>query len=423
MPATLTPLDPPRGRRPIHRTPKPLQGLLPAVVLSLLLSAPSVVSAQTADGVVSQVSGHVLLVEPGPGAGGAAFAARPLQVLAAGTFLELGRGAAATVLCAEDVLVRLSGPTSWRLGPATCSQGSPLPDGTFLRLVPGAGRVRALAGTLFEESPSRGDDGFGTEPVLLSPRSPQRSTVTIFEARPEIAWAEVRGTLEYEVVVVRSDGERTTTVAGRTANCQPDLRTRPLRSCRLEWQGAALSPGEKVTLQVRARVGDPSRPLRESDAALLQRMGTEAHSAVARELEALSDSTEPSFELLRAFLFSHHGLYNEAAAHLAAAFEEQPQATLAVQLADLYLGLGLHQSALHLYQRAESLLPPRRGESATRATVHMGYGRLYLRGKDPRPPLAVESFRRAARLFQEAGLDREAQQAETEAARAGRGLP
>lgn len=390
----------------------------PALALLALLLAPCAVLADAA-GVISQVDGPVMLVEPGAGAGGSAFPARPLQVLAPGASLDLGRGAAAAVLCAGDQLVRLAGPTSWRIGPQTCAAGRTVPTGTFLGLVPGDGRRVDLAGSLLQESPSRGDDGFGIVPVLLSPRSPQRLTTAIYDTAPSIVWTEVRGALDYELVLGRGGRESIERVGGPRARCVSDRWRGRLRTCSLEWPWQPLAPGETVSLVVRAHVSDPDRPLREADGSSLRVVAGTVRRDVETTLTQL-DGQDPSFALLRAGLFHRNELYNEAAAELSAMLEAQPQPTVAVQLADLHLGLGLPQSAQNIYQRAESLLPPRRGEDATRAAVHLGYGRFHMRGKDPQPALALRQFERAVKLFRSVGMEADALEAEAEADRARR---
>ena len=426
-PLSLTPLSStPLGSKPVGSTPPSFRPWW--VVLLVLCLLPTTAGADAA-GVISQASGQVLLVESVRGAGGPAFPARPLQVLATGTFLELGRGGAAAVLCSGDRLVRLSGPTSWRVGPQTCARGTPVPAGTFAGLVPGEGRRIQFAQSLLEESPSRGDDGFGSVPILLSPRSPQRLEVAAYASTPDLVWVEVRGSLEYELILGRNGREHVVQVKGQKADCQPDLRTRPQRGCRIAWPWPALTAGETVTLTARARVRDADRPVRETDPSRLHLVSGASRRQVAAELAVLGGdqgggdgASDPSLALLKASLFERHGLFNEAAEQLVALLEHQPQATVALQLADLYLGLGVHQSALHLYSRAESMLPTR-GEEALRAAVQLGFGRCHLRGKDPDARQAVAKLEYAAKLFRRAQMDESAAEAQAEADLARRSLP
>ena len=396
--------------------------LLSLAAAALALASLNALAASTASpsALLSQVRGEVTLASP---SGTSQPQALPLQQVADGATLRLARGAEVVILCADDRVLRLTGPAAWSPGPGSCASGQALPAGTYQRLVPARGQVRSFNGNLLEESASRSDDEEGKVPVLLNPRSPQRGQCLILESAPTITWSAVAGALEYELELQRGRQRQTERLAAARVKCLEDRLSSPLRACSLDWPWAPLEPGEEVELLARAFTADPDRPTREGDRSRLRRTSTSFSDPVNTELGALDNLSLPpaTRELLRAAVLSEAGLPNEAAAALAASLDAQPQAAAAARLGDLYLGLGLLRGAQNLYSLAERWLPPRGGENEVRAAVALGLGRLYLRRKDPQPLLAVQHLQRAERLYRQLGWSTEADAAALEKERAQRG--
>jgi len=385
---------------------------------TLLFTALATPVVAQADGaVLSQVTPGVTLQSPALGA--TRYPARPLQLMAPGSTLELPLRGRAVVICADDRVVELNGPQSWQLGSEGCRNGRPVAQGTYRRLRPSQGRAVVLHGSLLTEAPSRSDDENGKLPVLLRPRSPQRLAVDVGEASPELVWTAVNRAQGYELVLDRGSGEKV--VGVDRPECRPNEITEPLRSCTAPWPWPPMRPGETVKLLIRAHVpADADWPVRESDVSKLRRVDEARKRAVEKRLAEVDagDPPKATRALLRAAVLAEAELFNEAAEALAVALEKSPHAETAVRLGDLHLGLGQLRAALNAYGRAEALLPP--GDDELRAALHLGRGRLYLRKSEPY--LASQELGKAARYFRRAGKDAEAEIAETEAERASRDL-
>ena len=367
--------------------------------------------------VISQVQGEATLLA----AGAAGEPARPLQMVATGATLRLSPGAQVLVLCSGDRAVRLSGPVDWLAGPDACAKGKPLAPGTYARLVPAAGRVRSFHGNLLEEAASRGDDGTGKVPVILSPHSPQRRAVLIASPQPAIAWLEVKGALSYDLLLEGDAARPPVTIAADRAACQVDARGTPARVCTAPWPWPPLAAGRQAELRIEALTADPDWRLRKSDVSRLQLADSGLRSTIKARLAALAGGDLPAAtgELLRASIYAEAGLFNESAAALRASLQALPDPALTLRLADLDLGLGLLRPALNEYGRAEQMLTPHTGGDETRAALYLGLGRLYARREDG--ATAAGYLDRAARLFDRLGWSDEAATATAEAARARRG--
>lgn len=373
-------------------------------------------SAQTSAALLSQVQGQVTLVT-----GASTLRARSLQLVAEGAGLKLEAGAEVMVICAGDRAVRIVGPADWRPSDG-CAGGRQLPAGTYRRLVPAQGQVRSFHGSLLAEAPSRSDFDEQKVPTLLSPRSLQRGSMLIGEAAPTIIWNQVDKALHYELVLERRGAKLIHEVAGQTASCKQDGRSRRYW-CSLAWPWAPLQEGEEVTLQLRAETSDLDHKIRNADPSKLRLAPPAVRRQVEERLAGVQNLELPpaTLELLRADVYADAGLYNEAAAALAAALEARQEPAVAVRLGDLYLGLGLLGVARSRYELAESLLGST-GDNEIRAPLQLGLGRTYIRGKDPEPALAVKHLERAAKLYRGLGMSAEAASAAAEAERAGRGL-
>ena len=241
-------------------------------------------------------------------------------------------------------------------------------------------------------------------------------------AKPDVSWLEVTGALTYELTFAQGGEPLTTRIREAAgADCRRDPRAAPARVCTLAWPWPPLAAGREATLKVTAETADPDWRLREADPSTLQLADGKLLGEVDRRLAALAGDDLPAAtrELLRASVYADAGLYNEAAAALAASLDDRPQAAVSVRLADLYLGLGLLRPALNEYGRAEGLLPPRSGDDESRAAVYLGLGRLYARRDEG--ATAADYLAKAARLFRRLGRSADADAADAEAERAARG--
>jgi hypothetical protein len=387
--------------------------------LSTLSLAILFASDAGAAAVLSQVRGRVTLKPPsGTGVG---LPARPLQPLSAGTILRLASRAEAVVLCSGDRVTRLQGPTEWQAGPETCAAGQPLPTGTYARLVLPTGKVRSLDGNLLEEAPSRSGDDPGKLPVLLSPHGPQRGHVLVSEAQPSITWMEVRGALVYRLILRRGQAEEVTAVDASRADCVSDPRSAPVRACKAAWPWSPLAEGVEATLAVEAETDDPNWRVRRADPSRLRLAGATVRRQLEEQLAHLTDTGLPaaSEELLRAAVYEEARFFNEAAAALAASLAAEPQASVAVRLGNLYLGLGLLHSAANQLNQAQARLPRPGEDDELRAAVELALGRLHARREDPEG--ALEFFERAAKTLRRLGEAEAAAEALSEAAHLGGG--
>ncbi|MEM6453788.1 MAG: hypothetical protein AAF772_01710 [Acidobacteriota bacterium] len=341
--------------------------------------------------------------------------AKPLQIIAPGALLVLQPKSEVMVICPGDRAVALRGPQQWSFGSQSCVSGRPLPPNTYASLVPRAGRGVTFHGSLLMEAPSRSDDENGKKPVLVRPRSPQRATVHIADAAPDVVWTSVNKAEAYALVMMRGGRQEVAQLTAYT--CAADALVAPRRACTAPWPWKPLKPGETVEIRVRAEVPvDPDRPVRTSDKSKLHRLESDSAAALRGQLRALDDlGLSTGLHLLRAQVYAGFGLYNEAAEVLRQAFTETESPAIAVQLADVYLGLGQNRAASNVYTLAESRLGAR-GDAAARAALHLGLGRLYVRQNEA--DLAVERLDKAAKLFAKIGLDGDAKQAANEAERA-----
>ena len=161
---------------------------------------------------------------------------------------------------------------------------------------------------------------------------------------------------------------------------------------------------------------DRNRPLRATDPSRLRLATADQQQEIATRLKSLTTSGLPdaSVALLHAAVTSQAGFFNEAAEALQAAMDE-PQATVAIRLADLYLGLGQWRAADNTYRWAEQLLPTH--DDANRAALYLGRGRLSAR-RDNDGYVASQDLEKAADLFQKLGLTGLAEVARAEAKQA-----
>ncbi len=377
----------------------------------MLLTLVGAVSVFADGAVISQVSKGVTLRTDR--LGGARFAARPLQLMPPGSKLELPERTRAVVICAGDRAVELDGPTSWQLGTAGCGQGRALTAGSYQRLLPADGRMRDFHGSLFSESRSRSDDKGGLVPVLVSPRSPTFRDVAVRNPKPTIEWTDVRGASNYELNLEAGGGTlRASTVSVQQANCRPDRRIQGLRICSAAWPWEPLTAGQVVELHVRALTSGAES---SGEVSKLKLVDSGLGRQLDRELGELATKGFPAatLELLRAARLAEAELFNEAASALFAALEEQPQASVAVRLGDLYLGLGLLPGAQTQYSYADRLLGPRSADYEVLAATRLGLGRIYNERKDP--AAAKRELEQAARFYRELGWSEEAREVESEA--------
>ncbi len=322
-----------------------------------------------------------------------------LQAVPWGSTLTLNRSAEAILVCAGDRAVRLAGPGDWPVVPRTCDNGEPVSAGSYSRLQPRAGRVRSFHGHLLAEAPSRSDDQTTKVPVIVSPASPHHRVMTVADGRPELTWSAVSEAMTYDLVLHRDAKEQRVSFGVLDVECSADPRSRPAAACTTGWPWTALREGEEVRLEVLARTPDPDWPVRRADPVRLRRADASTRSTLAGDLATLEGSgPAASPDLQRAAIYQQAGLYNEAAAALAAHLEENPSATVATRLGDLYLGLGLVRAALNHYQHAGNLLPIT-GADTVRAEIELGKGRVYARREDPQLAAlhlekALDGFRR-----------------------------
>jgi tetratricopeptide (TPR) repeat protein len=363
--------------------------------------------------VVAEVKGSVSVADPaelGPEA-----EIRPFQVLAVGAVLNLGIGDRVGLVCSNERLLLLTGPTRWSLTAQGCASGPELPVGSYEDLAPRAGRLQRLSGAAV---PGAGAlvEAFDDPrmPLLLAPRG-----VNVREERPILHWRRARGAQAY---LLRRQGlSRPVEVSAVQAGCEVAPAWDHVEVCTLalppDWPGIA--PGQSYRIQVEAVAsGGSSTVIGEVLPPAVRRLSELDEVKLERRLRAISSSSlgTPGREVLTAAQMARFRLYDVAIATLRQALTAGGPPEVLIALGDLYQAVGLLPWAERSYHRAIV----REASPAPRAAAVLGLGWiLYQRERFDE---ARGAFRRAQSLYVEEGCEAEAEAAAASAVEAERRL-
>lgn len=300
----------------------------------------------------------------------------PMQILRAGEIVRVPTGGYAGLVCSTERWIGLDGETSWQLTEAACSRGRELPPGTYLSVVPHAGRIHTLKGSEVIERDTREKESYyGAVPVVLSPRN-----TALIDPRPTIRWVAVANAIEYQVEII-GPTSFTVRVDADQIVCSPEGHGEgALTICSLPFppDQPAREPGRKYFLKVSALLGIAS-PLRSSEEInKLTLLATDEAVQVGNQVEEIQtlDVDGVTRDLLLAGIYAGHGLYADAILAYQRALVVQPSPTVYVTLGDAYRAIKLYRFAYNSYQAALTQL----GEvddHASRAAVEFGIGHVY----------------------------------------------
>ena len=386
MPTNLTTLLPFRVTVPL------------LLVAGLLVAVPSWASTGATRAVVTEVTGTATVHEVSP-RGGEATRRRlkPLDLVPAGGAVSLPAGAALSILCSTEHLVRVRGPASWRADEAACREGRRQPVGTFATVVPERGRLVRFGDQVALEMITRAGRLDGV-PVLLSPRG-----TALIDPEPRVVWTAVPGAVEYEIEVAHrpTRSTRTVRVEPVEARCGRPVTGWPgPEVCSLAWPDVAppaMAPSGAVTLRVGARISMGGSLRRERSRSRSRWLGSAESEAYRKRLRSASGQGFLG-EVAAARAAIDLGLYEEARSHLRSALASRDAPALWVTLGDLYLEIDLPERAAESYRRA--------ADTATDpvALGHAAFGLGRASYTLQRFGRAAGSFRRAADHFERAGL-------------------
>lgn len=195
---------------------------------ALLSSLTAAMDAGGLTAVVAHVDGEVRVASPAdPGTGSSA---RSLQVLAAGSVVNLGPGAQADLVCSSQHFVALVGPARWSLTAPGCAEGIELPLGTYGDVAPERGRLWGWAGARMVGLEVRVVASENQEqPIPLAPRG-----TNVMAERPFLRWrwSGAAGTYRFEI----GDGARPVRIAAAMSSAGQTrrgiMRLSVQRACR-----------------------------------------------------------------------------------------------------------------------------------------------------------------------------------------------
>lgn len=315
----------------------------------------------------------------------------PLQTVAPGVVVHVPAGASIVLACSTPSLVRIEGPTSWRLDSASCRKGRPIDRADYDLVAPRGGRFR-YAGLLpaFERELRGDDDSDPLIPVVLSPRE-----TAIRSPRPILLWRRVPLAAQYRIKwSSRGADAFSIQVGAEEVDCS--VRADGLDVCTLPWPSDKpdLPPGRTFFLSLAAR-RDFTDDWHAAEGSVEVRTLTADEAALVETklagLERLGFEGAPR-EAALAGVLAESGLRAEAIESLRKAVELAPAAALRITLADLYLSTGLGRLARALY--SQTLEDP---DPAVRADAASGMGQVeYAQGRFHEAALR---FRQAAELY------------------------
>ena len=252
-----------------------------------------------------------------------------------GDLLRLGSAGSATVACADLKLATVEGGVSGY--PCQTAPRTPL----------------VYEGTLL--NPTRGDNGSGDTPLVISPRKTK-----LLNPRPVLRWQPMPGAKSYKLSLRGTNW--TAEMSGASELPYPD-------------SAPALQPG--VTYRLVVTAGDRSSS-EEPGAGLGFSVLGAAEAKAVKEAEAKIRAlslTETATALLIANVYATNGLYAEAVEGLERLPGPQEPAVLRL-LGDLYISTGLNRLAEERYTtalaRSEAL-----SDVEGQAQAHHALGRIY----------------------------------------------
>lgn len=335
-------------------------------------------------------------------------AATVLAPVGAGSQVRAAASGSATLVCANDRVIRLSEGDEIVVTGENCAAGLPLPVHSSSRVAALGEPFGANADSIdLEEDAREREADYGNIPVILSPRQ-----TALLAGTPEIRWIEVPSSVEYLLSLSGPAAFDMVTLEAGATLCAEDPRFAFNRVCSAPWPGEwSMQPGRSYFLTVSARQGlaDPLRESAKSKLTLLkadeaQKVEDEAAAITALGLDPLTG------DLLLAGLYAERGLYAQAIPHYEAVLAAQPAAAVATALGDSYQAIDLQRYAFAAYQDALRLLDALGNDDAVRAAAEFGMGRVeYSRGNYP---AAEPHFVAALDLFTATGAQAAAQAAQ-----------
>jgi len=292
-----------------------------------------------------------------------------------GDVIVAGQDAQAEAVCSDGESLRVEHDQSVTV---TCGE---TPDPVYQRVIVRVHgeQIEALPAT--RPIPPEG----GNLPVVLSPRNTR-----LVERRPAIRWQAVQGAEDYEVVVSGPQGELWRATTQETELPYPDAQP-------------ALEAGASCLIQVTARTGPTGQP-RPSETVLVTVLSA-AEADQVRQFETQIEALGLSVESARFFLATYYAdleLYDAAITELVSLAEEIPSPLAHRLLGDVYLAIGLDGQAAQSYQEALRLAQEQ-GNRLVQAEAEVGLGQVEFARKIFE--LALSHFRAALMLYQELGLE------------------
>jgi len=292
-----------------------------------------------------------------------------------GDVIVAGQDAQAEAVCSDGESLRVEHDQSVTV---TCGE---TPDPVYQRVIVRVHgeQIEALPAT--RPIPPEG----GNLPVVLSPRNTR-----LVERRPAIRWQAVQGAEDYEVVVSGPQGELWRATTQETELPYPDAQP-------------ALEAGASCLIQVTARTGPTGQP-RPSETVLVTVLSA-AEADQVRQFESQIEALGLSVESARFFLATYYAdleLYDAALTELVSLAEETPSPLAHRLLGDVYLAIGLDGQAAQSYQEALRLAQEQ-GNRLVQAEAEVGLGQVEFARKIFE--LALSHFRAALMLYQELGLE------------------
>lgn len=330
--------------------------------------------------------------------------ARQYQVIRRGEVVHLPAGAKATVLCSTEKRVILKGPRDWTLDETDCEQGAQVPGGSYGYLVAFTGRIVLSTNgfALLENKAREVRPGFG--PFLLSPLD-----TAVTDTRPRLVFTQVPGAREYELEL-RGAANMSVKLPADDLHCGPGSGPwRGLDVC--SWapsdQWPALEPGKPLFLKLGSRQSMKAPLVTAQEVYKIQLLPGDEQRSVQEDLRQIAAlPVDPaSRSLLTAGTYAKRGLYADAISNYDEALQVREIPEARVTLGDLYLTVGLTESAEREYRRVLASTPG----SAAQAAAELGLGQVFYVRK--RFDDARAHFERARDLYAKLGLPAEAEKA------------
>jgi hypothetical protein len=330
-------------------------------ILFLLASQGAAQKSEDLTAVLTQIEGQVTL--------GNVRRAAQRQVIRRGEMVHVPPGAQVTLICSTERLESLTGPQDWVLEAAACERGRVLPESSYRNVAGYAGRMIPRKGNLLLELEPRGVEA-AFVPILLSPRN-----TAVMKADPRLVWTQVPGAVEYEITV-RGPVETSIRLAADDLPCgRGSGPWHGLDVCSWIPSGRwpRLEPEKPVFLRLGSRqvLGAPLREIREVVYKVHLLSVDDQHGMEERLHQiAMFPLDKASRLLLTAGAYAQSGLYADAidAYDVALQAQEMPEARVA--LGDLYLKIGLVESAEREYRQVPADAP----DPAVHAAAELGLG-------------------------------------------------